>query len=260
MVRAAEDPLYDVSSSRSKFGVSIHEPGIVDACVRHGVSGLHMHVGSGAVDGRAHLKALQDMLQLADAVDAGHAAAGRPGLAFLDIGGGLSAEADTSGMARYGEAVGQLLEGRGVELWTEFGHWIHHDAGSAFSRIEYLHQPVDGLPGMAYLHLGADYMVRQVYHARKSLQCTVFDPTGQPRTGPEVPFDLVGPLCFAGDVLEEGIMLRSPREGDWIRFDAVGANTFGLWSRHCSRAIPKVILQHPDGALSVGSGRASFVK
>lgn len=256
-VRAAEDPLYDVSSNRSKFGVSIHEPGLVEACVRQGVTGLHMHVGSGAVNGEAHLQALQDMLQLAGQVDAALQESGRPGLAFLDIGGGLSAEADTHGMARYGAAVGELLAGKGLEVWTEFGHWVHHDAGSACSRIEYLRQPVDGAPGMAYLHLGADFMVRQVYHARKRLGCAVFDPEGHPRRGAEMPYDLVGPLCFAGDVLAEGTMLADPCEGDWIRFEAMGANTFGLWSRHCSRTIPKVILQHPDGTLTLGSPRTS---
>lgn len=259
LVRAAGDPLYDVSSVRSKFGVSIQEPGIVDACVRHGVTGLHMHVGSGATDGRAHLQALEDLLELADRVDAGLAAAGLPGLAFLDIGGGLSAEAGTHGMVQYGLAVGGLLKGRGLEVWTEFGHWIHHHAGSACSRIEYLHPPVEDVPGMAYLHLGADFMVRQVYHARKSLQCAVFDPAGHPRSGPGAPYDLVGPLCFAGDVLAEGVTLAAPQEGDWVRFEAMGANTFGLWSRHCSRSVPKVILRHPDGTLAIGSPRTSVL-
>ena len=53
--------------------------------------------------------------------------------------------------------------------------------------------------------------------------------------------DLVGPLCFAGDVLAENVLLPVIDEGYWIEIADVGANTYGLWSRHCSRAVPKII-------------------
>jgi hypothetical protein len=31
------------------------------------------------------------------------------------------------------------------------------------------------------------------------------------------------------------------KEHDWLGILGTGANTLGLWSRHCSRTIPKVI-------------------
>ena len=60
-------------------------------------------------------------------------------------------------------------------------------------------------------------------------------------------YDIVGPLCFAGDVLARDLVLPELFEGDWLVFSGAGANTFGLWSRHCSRAIPKVVASRAEG-------------
>jgi diaminopimelate decarboxylase len=101
---------------------------------------------------------------------------------------------------------------------------------------------------MAFVHLGADYFMRDVYGATGAMKygfavvwpdgrvAMVSDGTEATRT-----YDLVGPLCFAGDVLARDLVLPELAEGDWLVIAGTGANTLGLWSRHCSRAIPKVI-------------------
>ena len=90
--------------------------------------------------------------------------------------------------------------------------------------------------------------MRDVYNgdpANFGYAVTVVDPTGsvKPRkTGENLrTYDIVGPLCFAGDVLARDFELPDVVERDWLVFSGTGANTFGLWSRHCSRTIPKVV-------------------
>ena len=53
--------------------------------------------------------------------------------------------------------------------------------------------------------------------------------------------DIAGPLCFAGDYVLKAVNLPLLKENDWLGILGTGANTLGLWSRHCSRTIPKVI-------------------
>lgn len=51
------------------------------------------------------------------------------------------------------------------------------------------------------------------------------------------------------------------QEGDLLVIQDIGANTFALWSRHCSRPFPKVIAYNSDmnGAdMHIAKERESF--
>jgi diaminopimelate decarboxylase len=61
---------------------------------------------------------------------------------------------------------------------------------------------------------------------------------------------IVGPLCFAGDIVGREIPLPPVEPGDWIVIRDVGAYTLSMWSRHCSRGIPAVIGYDPQGGES----------
>ena len=52
---------------------------------------------------------------------------------------------------------------------------------------------------------------------------------------------LVGPLCFGGDVLARGLLLPPIEVGDHVVVRDCGAYTLSMWSRHCSRGLPKVV-------------------
>lgn len=54
-------------------------------------------------------------------------------------------------------------------------------------------------------------------------------------------FTVVGPLCFAVDVLARDLPLPAVAPGDLVLVRDTGAYTLSMWSRHCSRAIPVVI-------------------
>mmetsp|Transcript_63053 Transcript_63053/g.70518 ORF Transcript_63053/g.70518 Transcript_63053/m.70518 type:complete len:129 (+) Transcript_63053:1399-1785(+) len=60
-------------------------------------------------------------------------------------------------------------------------------------------------------------------------------------TRPHTLTDLAGPLCFAGDYVQQQIQFPTLEEGDEVLLLNTGSNAYGLWSRHCSRTIPQVI-------------------
>ena len=55
------------------------------------------------------------------------------------------------------------------------------------------------------------------------------------KEGEDQTYRIVGPLCFAGDVLFESVKLPFLEEGNQIILFNTGANTISMWSRHCSR-------------------------
>ena len=247
---------FDVSGERSKFGVALGtdqtEP--VNTCIDAGVTALHMHIGSQVPDSDAHVQAVARLLAFARRVDAERRQRGDDRrITTIDIGGGIRAEAtDSTLMMAYGQRLQtehpQLFD---YEVRTEFGQWVHANAGWAASRVESVEER--SVP-TAFVHLGADYFMRRVYADRSTgpgsglfpYDVTVVRVNGKIASsvdGHEATrrYDLVGPLCFAGDVLAQDLTLPELTEGDWLVFGGTGANTLGLWSRHCSRSIPKVV-------------------
>lgn len=247
--------VFDVSGDRSKFGVAIstERSTIIEACIDAGVTALHMHIGSQVPTCDAHVEAVGRLLEVAADIDATRAERNDDRrITTLDIGGGVRAETDGDAlMSLYGQRLQtehpSLFE---YDVRTEFGQWIQANAGWAATRIESVEERV--VP-MAFVHLGADYFMRDNYRAAGthsaetiSYGFAVVRPDGRVAMASDQneairTYDVVGPLCFAGDVLARDLVLPELAEGDWLVIAGTGANTLGLWSRHCSRAIPKVV-------------------
>lgn len=238
---------FDVSAERSKFGVPISDrSSIVDASIDAGVTALHMHIGSQVPTCDSHVEAVGRLLEIAREIDAARAERHDDvRISTLDIGGGLRAEASGDQlMSLYGQRL--QAEHAGLfdyDVRTEFGQWVHATAGWSATRIESIEERA--VP-MAFVHLGADYFMRDIYSAasRMDYGFAVVKADGRvvlPHTDePTRTYDVVGPLCFAGDVLARDLELPELDEGDWLVITGTGANTLGLWSRHCSRAVPQV--------------------
>ena len=160
---------------------------------------------------------------------------------YLDIGGGLAFQVEDEGMLAFGRAVASLPGIGRFQLITEFGQWVHAPAGIVCTRVEYVDDHGDG-PARAFVHVGADLFTREVYAAPRAFRFTVHDAAGRPVSpGPTARYDIVGPLCFAGDRLAADVELPVLSEGSWLAIHDTGANSYGLWSRHCSRDIPAVV-------------------
>ena len=232
-VHTGAPELFDVSKNESKFGVPVDmKERIVDAALRYPVQALHMHSGSQMKDLNIQRGALKELKRIADAINA--VAPGK--IKVLDIGGGLPTETlgPHTRMEAYGQIVAEVFRDSGYLLVTEFGQWVQAEAGFALSAIEYVLAP-----NKLFIHLGADFFMRDAYTKARSFPMTVWNGDATQVQGIEKAYDIAGPLCFAGDYLAHGLELPAEvQEGQYLFIDHTGANTYALWSRHCSRTLP----------------------
>jgi diaminopimelate decarboxylase len=249
--------MFAVSTDESKFGVPLAmEPEILAASLKHPITALHMHSGSQMRDLAVQLQAIRKLFELAETINAHRASHDNSWrIDSINIGGGLPAEQqpEQPSMRSYAAQITELFsEYPAYELRTEFGQWTHQAAGYALTTVEYVGEgPVPNI----FVHLGADLFTRHVYAPAAPLLIKVLNPDGVEKTGQCKHYNVAGPLCFAGDYLARNIELPTINEGDWLLIDNVGANTDGLWSRHCSRTIPKVQGIDLQGAVSTWSER-----
>jgi len=181
---------------------------------------------------------------------------------FFDMGGGLAVNYHDLAAGPQPEEYASALRAAcpGLEerlpLVSEFGRWIQGPSGWVASRVEYVKEG-DPHP-MAVLHVGADMLLRLAYAPQDWFnRMEVLDAQGRPKHGTLEPWTLVGPLCFGGDVIGRGVELPRIEPGDWVVVHDVGAYTMGMWSRHCSRALP-LVLGWRNGELSVLKARESL--
>ena len=249
--------MFAVSTDESKFGVPLAaESEILAACLQHPITALHMHSGSQMSDLTVQLQAIQRLFELAQAIDRHRASHDKNWrINTINIGGGLPAESDSEQpmMRSYAAQVSELAAAYPTyQLRTEFGQWTQRAAGYALTRVEYVG---DGPVPNIFVHLGADLFTRHVYAPAAALLITVLNPDGTEKTGQTKTVNIAGPLCFAGDYLARSIELPNINEGDWLLISNVGANTYGLWSRHCTRSVPKVLGIDTQGSVSQWSDR-----
>jgi diaminopimelate decarboxylase len=249
-----------VATLDSKFGVLLegHEQAVLDAFQRYPwLTGLHVHSGSQGMGLGQLVEGVARVVALAGRIDA---AMGKGRVGWLDVGGGVAfgyrPEQTTPTMADYVEA----LEAEVPELFaphrrivTEFGRWLHAPCGFAASRVEYVKQ--GGTATIVTIHFGADLLLRRAYRPDQwPQQVTLHGSRGGLLETETRPTTVAGPLCFSGDVIVERELLPSCKEGDIAVAHDVGAYTFAMWSRYCSRAFPRIFGYRRD------DGRVAFTE
>ncbi len=228
----------------SKFGVTLdeHRDQILDAFRSLPfLRALHVHVGSQGCPIELAAEGARKVALLVDEIEA---AAGRR-IEALDIGGGLPVSYDGGPAPTFQDYAGALqaaipgiFDGR-FRLVTEFGRAVSAKAGWVASRVEYT--KTAGGRRIAVIHAGADLFVRAAYLPHQwRHRVTVHDPSGAPRTGPEEPWDIAGPLCFSGDLVARERPLPPIEPGDIVVVHDAGAYTLSMWSRYNSRRAPAV--------------------
>lgn len=240
-----------VAARGSKFGVGVssHRARIIDAFVDHPwLTGLHIHIGSQGCDLPMLAEGARRMETLARQIEQ---RSGRP-LKTLDLGGGLPipyhADETRPGFTEYAALLAEVcprwMSGE-VELITEFGRAIHANAGFAVSRVEFV-KPDDQGGAIAVLHMGADLALRRAYQPDLwHYEFSAWNVAGRPlHARHHVATTLAGPLCFSGDLLARRLPLPELAPGDLIIMHDVGAYTFSMWSRYCSRNLPEILGVH----------------
>ena len=228
-----------------------------------------MHIGSQVPNVDAHLEAVGRLLEVARDIDRARSERGDDRrISTFDIGGGIRSEQPGSGlMADYGKRLlAEWPELFDHEVRTEFGQWVHANAGWAATRVESVEER--SVP-MAFVHLGADFFMRDVYNgdpANFGYAVTVVGATGsvKPRKAGENlrTYDIVGPrvsLAMCGP--ETSSYPTLSRETGWcFRERGRTRSDFGLdiavarsprLSRHVAKAVNSGAT---DGRCREGSG------
>lgn len=205
---------------------------------------LHMHIGSNLKDFSSNIEALEIVVRLAHKINKQRLFHGIQNvIQTIDIGGGIDFEDDDNkfSIQKFIKCISKipgLMEN--FKMITEFGTCIHRSNSFVVSNIEYVIKNEDDLPELIYLHVGADMFVRKVYSDMKlnyPISVLNYKKSSQDRYR-YITYDIVGPLCFAGDVLFKNIQLKEVNEGDKLFIYYVGANTISMWSGHCNRNQP----------------------
>lgn len=246
MIETGAPDIFHVSSDESKFGVPITEKNqILDAIIRFPVTQLHVHAGSHMTEIAAAIQAVKTLVDLAiEANNTLELNGIKRKITALDIGGGLPPEqleeSKQSYMQQYALGIVENCPNiSNFTLITEFGQWCYFYTGYAFSRVEYT--LIRGEKKVLFIHLGADYLMRDAYVKPRGVSFLTFSNNGVLKTTKASHYDIAGPLCFAGDYVTKNQLLQGPEEGDWLALINTGSNSIGLWSRHCSRMVPKVL-------------------
>jgi diaminopimelate decarboxylase len=236
------------ATSTSKFGVALKDEGnrgsIID-CYRNSpwLTSLHTHVGSQGCGLELMLTGIRKTVDLAEEINA---AIGSQQVELIDIGGGLPVNFDSNEVkptfADYAEAlraaVPELFSGEYVAM-TEFGRTIFAKNGFIATRIEYTKN--SGGRQIALSHAGGQIATRTVFMPDHwKIRLSVFDSTGQAKTGPEVEQDVAGPLCFAGDMIGTGRLLPLIEPGDYVVLHDTGAYYFSNPFYYNALAAPAV--------------------
>ncbi len=226
-----------------------------------GVTGLHMHIGSGT-----------DMEHLARVCGAMHQAAMRAGRSVTSVsaGGGIpipyratEQHVDLDRYYQQWDAQRQLLEGsfgHAVTLEIEPGRYLSAESGYLISEIRAVKRT--GANVFYLLDAGFNNLARPVLYGAYHPMSVV------PRDGdvqrPVHDVVVGGPLCESGDIFtqEEGGYVRTrslpvASVGDWLVIECAGAYGFVMSSNYNSKPLAAEVLLR-DGAAHVIRARQTY--
>ncbi|MFI5589658.1 diaminopimelate decarboxylase [Amycolatopsis sp. NPDC051758] len=223
------------ATASSKFGIPVRDHGnrglVIEAFLhRPWLTRLHVHVGSQGCPPELMADGVAAVHRLAEEINA---EAGYQQVTSIDLGGGLPVNftSDDPGPTYAGYVdtllarVPALADGR-YSFVTEFGRSLLAKNGFLVSTVEYT--KVAGGRHIAVTHAGAQVAARTVLQPEHwPLRLSALDAAGTPKTGPEVPQDIAGPLCFAGDLLARERPLPLLEPGDLVVAHDTGAYYFG---------------------------------
>ena len=228
------DKNLNVSKINSKFGVPFTKEDEIFNILTESdqFTAIHFHIGSGISDFEPNLKAYKLLSKFILKVNKARVEKGiSTPIDTLDIGGGIDFELEKeNGLKIFTKSLIEEHKNPGLKIVTEFGKFIHENNSFVSSSVEYITKNTPESHN-AFIHLGADLFLRKVYSSMKiNYPVSVVG-----KQGTQQNYRIVGPLCFAGDVLYESVNLPVLEEGDEILIFNTGANTYSMWSRHCSR-------------------------
>eukprot|EP01098_Paradermamoeba_levis_P009467 TRINITY_DN3947_c0_g1_i1.p1 TRINITY_DN3947_c0_g1~~TRINITY_DN3947_c0_g1_i1.p1 ORF type:complete len:446 (-),score=119.06 TRINITY_DN3947_c0_g1_i1:64-1401(-) len=236
------------ATSTSKFGIPLKPNWDVifsSFLLYPWLCAVHVHVGSQGCEFALIGEGIREVLLLAIAVNKKQ---NYQQIKIIDIGGGLPVNFSSDRMTPTFQDYSRFLQSRVPEIFTgqfqimtEFGRAVMAKSGFTLSRVEYT--KISGGRHIAAVHVGGDLLLRTIYHPEKwPLRVTVMSSQGhvkQSSSEEEVEWDVVGPLCFAGDIVApKRKLISSITPGDFILIHDTGAYYHSSFSRYNSRQCP----------------------
>lgn len=190
------------------------------------VVGVSFHVGSGAEDPSAFVKAVQDARMVFDqAVEVGHE------LHTLDVGGGFSHDTFEKFAGYLGEALDVYFPPH-VRIIAEPGRYYVANAFTLAANIiarRDIPDPADSTRDayMVYLNDGVyGNFSNIIFDHQHPIAQILFCANGIDRSAEGVHYSIWGPTCDGIDVITQHIELPGMLDvGDWLFFEEMGAYT-----------------------------------
>jgi len=253
----------NVSGKQSKFGEWMtlsHRDKLQFLAERKGLNTLHVHQGSQSTDYSGMVNGIKAVIEMAQKINE---IVGFEKITQIDIGGGFPVnykDDNAFDIAVYFDLLRtncpELFDGT-FRVITEFGRYVQAHAGFVVTEVHTVKK--DQEPKMAIIHVGADMFLRESYnpddwyHRLDKLNADFSCSMEQKET-----YTIGGPLCFGGDIPFRNAEVKTLKKNDWLIIYDTGANSYALWSRHCSTFFPKCIAIHTDGKLEIIKKKETF--
>lgn len=231
---------------QSKFGIYelyLEEINNISKKYNLTISGIHFHIGSGALDYRVYLNAIEKAIEISTMFQ---------DVEFIDIGGGIGIpykpDQNEFNLKDFGEEISKVMEEfstkekRNVKLILEPGRYLVAESGVLLSKVvEIKNTP---LYKFAIINTGFNHLVRPVmygsYHEIINLS--------KINSNELEDIVIAGNVCESGDIFtrdENGITPRKlpkPEYGDLIGIFDAGAYGFVMASHYNLRKLPREVV------------------
>jgi len=251
----------------SKFGIALESKDKLLECFRNypWLTSLHCHVGSQGCPAELLVDGAVVCYNLAVEVNE---LLGEQRIKVIDLGGGMPvdygsddpAKSDIN-PAKYCEALAKKLPGLfqtdpTFKVVTEYGRYVSAKAACIVSNVEYTKSA--GGREIAVIHAGADLFIRTCYTDNFPHRISTWNEAGEFVVAPEKgaadaqTWDVVGPLCFRGDIVGKEITLTNKLCPGWFcMIHDTGAYTLSMVSRYNSRQVPPVYGWSKEGGIEL---------
>lgn len=236
-VVAATHPYVSTGQIIHKFGVPADEARELyrrAAASKHmSVRGVACHIGSQILEVEPFLKAMDEILSVAEALRTMGS-----DVEFLDLGGGYGiryADEQPLAMERLMDGLAARLRGTTYRLIVEPGRALVGDAGVLLTRVLYVKRSQQ--KNFIVVDAGMNDLMRPtLYGAYHEIVPVEQRPTER------LTADVVGPLCETGDFLAQDREMPDVRAGDLLAILTVGAYGYVLASNYNTRPRPAEVL------------------
>ena len=235
-----------VSTQYSKFGINLEEnkDELIDAFKQYSpwLNTIHCHVGSQGTGNQLLSDGISKIVEFADTINS---------INTINIGGGLSIsyESDIDKPSYYDlvnlfKTKSPQLFSNEYKIITEYGRSLIGKSGYVMSKVEYVKKTNDKY--IVTIHCGANVLLRAAYTPNVwKHHFSVYNKYGEIKeegiNDKNYVYDIVGPLCFGGDIMGKNISFPFMiEEGDYIVIHDCGTNSINMYSIHNSRPIPPV--------------------